>query len=87
MTKQIEQIVSQLSNAHKAICHFRYRSNARRLSLWAEINQQTSCRQSADLFNDGSQASEPNAQQDIQHLRIHCDAERLASTGRAEPED
>lgn len=28
-----------------------------------------------------------NARQDIRHLRIRCDAERLASMGRAEPED
>lgn len=28
-----------------------------------------------------------NARQDIRHLRIHCDAERLASMGRAKPED
>lgn len=28
-----------------------------------------------------------NVRQDIRHLRIRYDAERLASTGRAEPED
>jgi len=28
-----------------------------------------------------------NARQDIRHLRIRCDAERLAFMGRAEPED
>lgn len=74
-------------NAKKVICHFRYSSNARRLSLWAERNQSTSFRQSADVFIDGSQASEPNAQQDIRHLRIRCDAEKLAQMDRAEPED
>lgn len=28
-----------------------------------------------------------NARQDIRHLRIRCDTERLAPMGRAEPED
>ncbi len=74
-------------HTRKVICHFRYRSNARRLSRRAERCQPTSFRQSTDIFNDGSQAFEPNARQDIRHLRIRCDAERLASTGREEPED
>ena len=74
-------------HTQKVICHFRYRSNARRLSLWAERCQPTSFRQSTDIFNDGSQASEPNARLDIRPLRSRCDAERLASMGRAEPED
>lgn len=74
-------------NAQKVIRHFRCRSNAGRLFQWAEGYQPTSCRQSADISNDGSQASEQNAQQDIRHLRIRCDDERLALMGRAEPED
>lgn len=74
-------------NAQKVFRHFRCRSNAGRLFQWAERYQLTSSRQSADIFNDGSQASEPNARQDIRHLRIRCDAERLASMGRAEPDD
>lgn len=36
--------------AQKALCHFRYRSNARRLSQWAERSQPTSSRQSADVI-------------------------------------
>lgn len=82
-----DSLVGQLSHVQKAFSHFRYRSNARRLSQWAERRQPTSCRQSADVFNDGSPASEPNARQDIRHLRLRCDAERLASMGRAESED
>ncbi len=74
-------------HTRKVICHFRCCSNARRLSQWAERCQPNSSRQSTDIFNDGSQASEPNARQDIRHLRIRCDAERLAFMGRVEPED
>lgn len=36
--------------AQKAICHFRYRFNARILSQWAERYQPTSFRQSADVI-------------------------------------
>lgn len=66
--------------------HSATRIHSFRIAYMAERYQLTSSRQSADVFNDGSQSSDPNARQDIRHLRIRCDAGRLASMGRAELE-